>query len=57
MAQSLTSGPIASRLIKLTLPMVWGVFAIVAFNLADTYYVGQLGTEQLAAMSFTPSNR
>ncbi|MEO1590338.1 MAG: MATE family efflux transporter [Cyanobacteria bacterium J06632_22] len=53
MAQPLTSGPIAPRLLKLTLPMVWGVFAIVAFNLADTYYVGQLGTEQLAAMSFT----
>ncbi|MEO0756364.1 MAG: MATE family efflux transporter [Cyanobacteria bacterium J06648_16] len=53
MKQSLTSGPISTRLIKLTLPMVWGVFAIVAFNLADTYYVGQLGTDQLAAMSFT----
>jgi len=53
MAQPLTSGPISTRLLKLTLPMVWGVFAIVAFNLADTYYVGQLGTEQLAAMSFT----
>jgi len=33
--------------------MVWGIFAIVAFNIADTYYVGQLGTNQLAAMSFT----
>lgn len=53
MKQSLTEGAIANRLFKLTLPMVWGVFAIVAFNLADTYYVGQLGTNQLAAMSFT----
>ena len=53
MAQSLTEGAIGNRLIRLTLPMVWGVFAIVAFNLADTYYVGQLGTDQLAAMSFT----
>ena len=33
--------------------MVWGVFAIIAFNLVDTYFVGQLGTKQLAAMSFT----
>ena len=53
MKQPLTEGAIASRLFKLTLPMVWGIFALVAFNLADTYYVGQLGTSQLAAMSFT----
>ncbi|MEL6780325.1 MAG: MATE family efflux transporter [Cyanobacteria bacterium J06597_16] len=53
MAQLLTEGPVGNRLVKLTLPMVWGIFAIVAFNLADTYYVGQLGTNQLAAMSFT----
>lgn len=53
MAQPLTEGPVSNRLVKLTLPMVWGIFAIVAFNLADTYYVGQLGTNQLAAMSFT----
>ena len=53
MRQSLTEGAIANRLFKLTLPMIWGIFAIVAFNLADTYYVGQLGTDRLAAMSFT----
>lgn len=32
--------------------MVVGVFSIVLFNLADTYFVGQLGTEPLAAMGF-----
>ena len=53
MRQSLTEGAISDRLTRLTLPMVWGIFAIVAFNLADTYYVGQLGTDRLAAMSFT----
>ena len=53
MAKSLTEGPISNQLVTLTLPMVGGIFAIVAFNLADTYYVGQLGTNQLAAMSFT----
>ncbi|MGB7250366.1 MAG: MATE family efflux transporter [Phormidesmis sp.] len=53
MKQSLTEGRISDRLTRLTLPMVGGIFAIVAFNLADTYYVGQLGTQQLAAMSFT----
>lgn len=53
MNRKLTEGPVGPLLVKLTLPMVWGVFAIIAFNLADTYFVGQLGTAQLAAMSFT----
>ena len=53
MRNNLTQGAIASQLIKLTLPMVGGIAAIVAFNLADTYFVGQLGTDRLAAMSFT----
>ncbi|MEM9908640.1 MAG: MATE family efflux transporter [Cyanobacteria bacterium P01_D01_bin.44] len=49
----LTEGKVGPVLMKLTLPMVWGIFSIVAFNLADTYFVGQLGTDALAAMSFT----
>ncbi|PZD73755.1 Multidrug export protein MepA [Acaryochloris thomasi RCC1774] len=53
MQRKLTEGSVGSQLIKLTLPMVWGVFALIAFNLVDTYFVGQLGTAQLAAMSFT----
>ena len=53
MKRKLTEGPVGQQLVKLTLPMVWGVFAVVAFNLVDTYFVGQLGTAQLAAMSFT----
>lgn len=53
MRQRLTEGNVSAQLIKLTLPLVWGIFAIVAFNLADTYFVGQLGTQELAAMSFT----
>lgn len=53
MERKLTQGSVTSTLINLTLPMVWGVFAIIAFSLADTYFVAQLGTRQLAAMSFT----
>jgi putative MATE family efflux protein len=33
--------------------MVFGVVSMVAFNLVDTYFVGRLGTLELAAMSFT----
>ena len=53
MRKNLTEGAISSQLIKLTLPMIGGIAAIVAFNLADTYFVGRLGTDRLAAMSFT----
>ncbi|MCG5056958.1 MAG: MATE family efflux transporter [Limnoraphis sp. WC205] len=49
---NLTEGSVGLKLIALTLPMVWGVFSVIAFDLADTYFVGKLGTPQLAAMSF-----
>jgi putative MATE family efflux protein len=49
----LVEGPIGPTLVKLTLPMILGIIGIVVFNLVDTYYVGQLGTNELAAISFT----
>ncbi len=49
----LTQGPIASTLASLALPMVVAMIAMVGFNLIDTYFVGQLGTAELAAISFT----
>lgn len=33
--------------------MMFGIISLVAFNLIDTYFVGQLGSKQLAALSFT----
>lgn len=33
--------------------MILGFMAMVAFNLIDTFFVGKLGTEALAAISFT----
>ena len=45
--------PVGKTLTNLTIPTVFGLLGMVAFNLADTYFVGQLGTQQLAAMSFT----
>ncbi|MBD3296558.1 MAG: MATE family efflux transporter, partial [Candidatus Omnitrophica bacterium] len=49
----LTKGPVASKLLRLTLPMLMGMFAMMTFNLADTYFISRLGTEELAAMTFT----
>lgn len=49
----LTTGPVPKTVLFLALPMVVGMFSIIAFNLADTFFVAQLGTQALAAMSFT----
>ena len=49
----LTEGPVGRTLLGLALPMIWGMFSIIAFNLTDAYFVGKLGTAPLAAISFT----
>ena len=40
-------------LYKLTLPMVIGIIAVFFFNLVDTFFIALLGTQSLAAVSFT----
>ncbi|WP_319559210.1 MATE family efflux transporter [Marispirochaeta sp.] len=50
---SLTSGDPTSLVLRMAIPMLAGILGMVAFNLADTYFVGRLGTIPLAAMSFT----
>ncbi len=49
----LTEGTVRRKLFFLTFPMLIGILSIVAFNLVDTFFVGKLGTLELAAMSFT----
>lgn len=49
----LVQGNVARTLIMLTLPMILAMIGMLSFNLIDTYFVGQLGTNQLAAISFT----
>ena len=49
----LTQGSTLSHILGLTFPMVWGLFATIGFNVADTFFVAQLGTTELAAISFT----
>ena len=46
-------GPVVQTLVRLTLPMLVAMFAMVGFNIVDTFFVGRLGTEELAAMGFT----
>ena len=49
----LLEDPVGKTLIRLALPMAIGITAILFFNLVDTFWVGQLGPTQLAAMGFT----
>ena len=49
----LTNGNVPKQLINLALPMIVGMLGMITFNLIDTFFIGQLGGEQLAAMSFT----
>jgi putative MATE family efflux protein len=49
----LITGDIAPQLFKLTIPMLFGMVGLIIFNLVDTFFVGKLGTDQLAALSFT----
>lgn len=50
---NLTHDPIRGLLFKMTLPMIVGMLGIVAFNMADTYYVSKLGLVPMAAMTLT----
>jgi putative MATE family efflux protein len=49
----LIEGPIALTLTKLTIPMLVGIFSMIAFNLVDTFFLARLGTQELAAITFT----
>jgi putative MATE family efflux protein len=49
----LLEGPIGRTLVRMALPLVFGMAAVIMFNVVDTLYVGRLGAIDLAAMSFT----
>lgn len=53
MREEIVAGPVGRVLYKLTLPMVIGIVAVFFFNLVDTYFIALLGTQSLAAVSFT----
>lgn len=45
--------PVASTLKRMTMPMIIGMLMLMTFGMVDTFFVSMLGTEQLAAISFT----
>ncbi len=49
----LIEGRIGKTFVRLTIPMIFGIISMMLFNLIDTFYIGRLGTRELAAISFT----
>jgi len=50
---NLAEGAVGPLLVRLTIPMIGGMFAMSSFHLADTWFVSRLGVAELAAMTFT----
>lgn len=49
----LLTGSIPKVLRQMTIPMTVGMIAILMFNLVDTFFISLLGTQALAAVSYT----
>lgn len=52
-AGKLLAGDVRTVLREMSTPMLVGLVAMIMVNLIDTYWVSRLGTEALAAMTFT----
>lgn len=48
----LIEGPVAKSILRLVIPMIIGLVAGISQPLVDTYFVGLLGTAELAAMAY-----
>jgi len=49
----LLNAPIRQTLVRMTIPMMFGIVSLMLFNLADIWFVAQLGTQPMAALAFT----
>lgn len=49
----LLSDPVGATLFRTTVPTTLGAIAVILYYLADTWFVSQLGTNELAALGFT----
>ncbi len=52
-SSKLLTAPVNITLKNMTIPMMYGLALLMSFNIVDTLYVSMLGTESLAAFSFT----
>ncbi len=52
-SEDLTAGPVGRHLVRLTLPMFLGISSMILASMVDTIYIGWIGTQELAAVSFS----
>ena len=48
----LTKGPVGEHLVKMTVPVFFGVFTMMLQGFADAFFIGMVGDWELAALSF-----
>ncbi len=48
----LTQGPVHKHLTRMALPMIIGLTANMSFTFVDSYFIAQLGTDEVAAMGY-----
>ena len=52
-AHDMTDGPIFGHIVRMIMPMSFGIFAMMLVGIIDTYWVGTLGTAQQAAVQMS----
>lgn len=50
---SMTVGPVGATLVRLTVPMLAALLAMIGYSVAETWFIARLGPHALAAVSFT----
>ena len=50
---TLLEGDVPKHILRLALPLAWGMFAMTSFSIVDTWFISQLGTKYLAALGFS----
>jgi len=48
----LTQGPVGRQLVDMTVPVLFGIFTMMAQAFADMWFIGRVGDRELAALSF-----
>ncbi len=51
--RNLLNDDIRPTLVGMTVPMILGMIMLMTFSIVDTFFVSQIGTNELAAISFT----
>lgn len=51
--ENLLEGDLTPHLRRLSVPLIWGLFAMTSFGIVDALYISRLGTLSLAAFGFT----